>query len=53
MMYMLHTQTSGNIAVVADDEAFRFVEFVGDFNRQFQINSPDAESIINNSGDAF
>lgn len=38
-------QTSGNIAV-ADDEAFRFVEFVKDFNRQFQINSPDAEKIF-------
>lgn len=38
-------QTSGNIAV-ADDEAFRFVEFVKDFNQQFQINSPDAEKIF-------
>lgn len=38
-------QTSGNIAV-ADDEAFRFVEFVKDFNKQFQINSPDAEKIF-------
>ncbi len=41
-------QTSGNIAV-ADDEAFRFVEFVRDFNKQFQINSPDAEKIFDNS----
>lgn len=41
-------QTSGNIAV-ADDEAFRFVEFVRDFNRQFQIDSPDAEKIVDNS----
>ncbi len=41
-------QTSGNIAV-ADDEAFRFVEFVKDFNCQFKINSPDAEQIFNNS----
>ncbi|MCB0775848.1 MAG: glucosamine-6-phosphate deaminase [Chitinophagaceae bacterium] len=41
-------QTSGNIAV-ADDEAFRFVEFVRDFNRQFQISSPDAERIVYNS----
>lgn len=38
-------QTSGNIAV-ADDEAFRFVEFVKDFNQQFQINSPNAEKIF-------
>ncbi len=44
-------QTSGNIAV-ADDEAFRFVEFVKDFNSQFQINSPDAGKIFNNS-DSF
>ncbi len=41
-------QTSGNIAV-ADDEAVRFVEFVRDFNKQFQINSPDAEKIFNDS----
>ncbi len=41
-------QTSGNIAV-ADDEAFRFVAFVRDFNRQFQIDSPDAEKIVDNS----
>lgn len=44
-------QTSGNIAV-ADDEAFRFVEFVKDFNKQFQINAPEAESIFDNS-DSF
>ena len=44
-------QTSGNIAV-ADDEAFRFVEFVKDFNQQFHINSPDAEKIFNNA-DSF
>lgn len=44
-------QTSGNIAV-ADDEAFRFVEFVKDFNQQFQINSPDAEKIFSNA-DSF
>lgn len=44
-------QTSGNIAV-ADDEAFRFVEFVKDFNQQFHINSPDAEKIFN-SADSF
>lgn len=44
-------QTSGNIAV-ADDEAFRFVEFVKDFNQQFQINSPDAEKIFSDT-DSF
>ncbi len=44
-------QTSGNIAV-ADDEAFRFVEFVKDFNQQFQINSSDADKIFNAS-DSF
>lgn len=41
-------QTSGNIAV-ADYEAFRFVEFVKDFNLQFHINSSDAERIFSNS----
>lgn len=35
-------QTSGNIAV-ADDEAFRFIEFIKDYNRQFNISSPDAD----------
>jgi glucosamine-6-phosphate deaminase len=44
-------QTSGNIAV-ADDEAFRFVEFVKDFNSQFQINSPGSEKIFSNA-DSF
>lgn len=44
-------QTSGNIAV-ADDEAFRFIEFVKDFNKQFQINSPDTEKIFINT-DSF
>lgn len=38
-------QTSGNIAV-ADDEALRFVDFVVDYNRQFGIDSPDAERIF-------
>lgn len=38
-------QTSGNIAV-ADDEAFRFAEFVYDFNNQFAIKSPEAENIF-------
>ncbi len=37
-------QTSGNIAV-ADDEALRFIEFVKDYNKQFGIQSPDAEKI--------
>lgn len=39
-------QTSGNIAV-ADDEAFRFIEFVQDYNRQFNIQSPAADKIYN------
>ncbi len=39
-------QTSGNIAV-ADDEAFRFIEFVKDYNTQFDIKSPDADKIYN------
>lgn len=37
-------QTSGNIAV-ADDEALRFIEFVKDYNRQFNIDSPAASAI--------
>lgn len=37
-------QTSGNIAV-ADDEAFRFVEFVRDYNNRFGIQSPEAEKV--------
>ncbi|MEO6001013.1 MAG: PIG-L family deacetylase [Chitinophagaceae bacterium] len=37
-------QTSGNIAV-ADDEAFRFIEFVKDYNSQFNIKSPKADII--------
>ncbi len=37
-------QTSGNIAV-ADDEALRFIEFVKDYNQQFGITSPEANSI--------
>lgn len=41
-------QTSGNIAV-ADDEAFRFVEFVKDFNEQFQISSPGATDLYKDS----
>ncbi|MBP6023866.1 glucosamine-6-phosphate deaminase [Ferruginibacter sp.] len=41
-------QTSGNIAV-ADDEAFRFVEFVKDFNEQFQVNSAETNNVYKNS----
>ncbi|MEO6228954.1 MAG: glucosamine-6-phosphate deaminase [Ferruginibacter sp.] len=37
-------QTSGNIAV-ADDEAFRFIEFVKDYNKQFAIESPAADKM--------
>lgn len=37
-------QTSGNIAV-ADDEAFRFIEFVKDYNQQFNIKCVDAENM--------
>ncbi len=38
-------QTSGNIAV-ADDEAFRFIDFVVDYNQRFQIESPAAMKIF-------
>ena len=41
-------QTSGNIAV-ADDEALRFIEFVKDYNGQFNISSPDAEKIYDDA----
>jgi len=37
-------QTSGNIAV-ADDEALRFADFVGDFNKRFDIDNHEAASI--------
>lgn len=37
-------QTSGNIAV-ADDEALRFIEFVKDFNAQFQIQNEETDKI--------
>lgn len=37
-------QTSGNIAV-ADDEAFRFIEFVKDYNTQFNIHSHESDII--------
>ncbi|MBB1285727.1 glucosamine-6-phosphate deaminase [Flavisolibacter sp. BT320] len=37
-------QTSGNIAV-ADDEAFRFIEFVKDYNAKFNIQSPEADAV--------
>ena len=39
-------QTSGNIAV-ADDEAFRFIEFVKDYNKQFNIECAEADKIYN------
>lgn len=38
-------QTSGNIAV-ADDEALRFIDFVVDYNKHFNIESPEAISIF-------
>lgn len=38
-------QTSGNIAV-ADDEAFRFIEFVVDFNDRFGIHNDTDNSIL-------
>lgn len=38
-------QTSGNIAV-ADDEALRFIDFVVDFNKEFDIDSPKANKIF-------
>ena len=37
-------QTSGNIAV-ADDEAFRFIDFIKDYNQQFDIHSPEADKM--------
>ena len=37
-------QTSGNIAV-ADDEAFRFIDFIKDYNLQFGISNPDADKM--------
>ncbi len=41
-------QTSGNIAV-ADDEAFRFIEFVREYNEKFGIESPKAEQVYNDA----
>lgn len=41
-------QTSGNIAV-ADDEAFRFIEFVKDYNAKFGIQSPQATNIYSDA----
>ncbi len=38
-------QTSGNIAV-ADDEAFRFIQFVTDFNKQFNISNTRKHRLI-------
>jgi len=37
-------QTSGNIAV-ADDEAFRFIEFVKEYNDRFNIKSPETDKL--------
>lgn len=37
-------QTSGNIAV-ADDEAFRFIEFVREYNAKFNIQSPETDKL--------
>jgi glucosamine-6-phosphate deaminase len=37
-------QTSGNIAV-ADEEAFRFIDFVMDFNERMGIKSPETERL--------
>ncbi len=41
-------QTSGNIAV-ADDEALRFIEFITHFNKQFNIESKEANDIYENA----
>lgn len=41
-------QTSGNIAV-ADDEAFRFIEFVKDFNNQFNIHCKESDTIYDDA----
>lgn len=38
-------QTSGNIAV-ADDEAYRFIDFVIDFNTKFGIDNSETEKIF-------
>ncbi len=38
-------QTSGNIAVT-DDEAFRFIDFVVDFNQHFKINNKETSEIF-------
>ena len=41
-------QTSGNIAV-ADDEALRFIEFVKDYNEQFNLKSEQTEKMYNDA----
>lgn len=41
-------QTSGNIAV-ADEEALRFIDFVVDYNKGFNIQSSKAETIFKNA----
>ncbi|MGI9457144.1 MAG: glucosamine-6-phosphate deaminase [Aeoliella sp.] len=44
-------QTSGNIAVF-DDDAIRFAEFVGEFNRQFSVD-PDRTAELESHIDKF
>lgn len=41
-------QTSGNIAV-SDDEAIRFIEFVVDFNKQFEISNSQVGEIFSSA----
>jgi len=41
-------QTSGNIAV-ADDEALRFIEFVKDYNEQFNLKSEQTEKMYDDA----
>jgi glucosamine-6-phosphate deaminase len=43
-------QVSGNIAV-ADDEALRFIEFVVDFNKEFNISGNEALNIYKQAAD--
>ncbi len=43
-------QTSGNIAV-SDDEALRFIDFVVDFNNQFEIKEESASKIFSQAKD--
>ncbi|WP_018615468.1 glucosamine-6-phosphate deaminase [Segetibacter koreensis] len=43
-------QVSGNIAV-ADDEALRFIEFVVDFNKEFNIKNDEVINIYRQAGE--